>query len=465
MNPLNVLSIKARIILATTAVLGVVFVVFSLVIYQRARGAYYDRLDARLVGYTEKLRGEVEEQYYEKRLPDVTELRELKYEGLSGSYFRLSDQTGKSIYADSILAGEPQKPWTSIAPHQFTFEDNTIGSVRYRTLWARVEAGDQDRFSVQVAVPLTELEASLGLLQLLFLIGVPLALTISGLAVYAIVLAAFRPLSSMVRTSGRISASNLSERIPVPRNRDEVFTLAMTLNTMMERIEKAFRSQKQFVADASHEIRTPLSIMRSELEYAQRQAEGDSTKESLHAALEEVDRLKNLSDDLLLLAKLDSSSLTLNIAAVRMDELLADCVKKMKAIADIRNITLLLTVHDVVEIEADEEKLRSAMLNLVDNAIKYSREGGNVEIKTCANDRDVEVTVHDEGEGIAEEEIQNVFKRFHRSSTSQSRHDGSGLGLAIVRGIVELHGGTVTASSKPGEGSVFTVRIPKRDQR
>ena len=453
-------SIKAKIVLATTIVLGLVFVGFSIVIYQKAKSAYFGRLDARLEGYAEKIRGEVEEQYYEKRFPDAADFRDLRTEGLAGSFLRLSDQQGQVIFADSILTGQPFKPWDAINPRQFTFEDVAIANDRYRSLWARVEAEDRDRYSVQIVVPLTEVEAALKLLQLLFLFGVPVALAISAGAVYGIVTTAFRPLSAMVQTAERISASNLSERVASPETHDEVFALASTLNTMMERIEQAFKSQKQCIADASHEIRTPLAIIRSELEYAQKEIAEVASNESIEAALDEVDRLKKLSDDLLLLAKLDSASLTMKLQTVRLDELLADCVKRMKPIADTKRVTLALTVHDVAEIHGDEDKLRSAILNLLDNAIKYSKNGGTVDIISRSNGRDVEVTVCDHGEGIAPEEVEHVFERFHRAASSRSQHDGSGLGLAIVRRILEVHKGSVSVRSKIGEGSTFTIALP-----
>jgi signal transduction histidine kinase len=150
----------------------------------------------------------------------------------------------------------------------------------------------------------------------------------------------------------------------------------------------------------------------------------------------------------------------MKLQTVRLDELLADCVKRMKPIADSKRVMLALTVHDVAEIQADEDKLRSAILNLLDNAIKYSKNGGTVDIISRSNGRDVEVTVGDHGEGIAPEEVEHVFERFHRAASSRSQHDGSGLGLAIVRRILEVHKGSVSVRSKIGEGSTFTIALP-----
>lgn len=454
------LNIRTKIILATTIVMGLVFTAFSIVVYQKAKSAYLERLDARLEGYAEKLREEVEEQNLEKRFPDDADIRALRAEGLLDPLICLTDSNGTVILSDSLLRNRTMRQWNEITIHEFAFEDIDLAGNRYRSLWAPVEAEDRNRFSVQIAAPLNEVEASLALLRLLMLIGVPVALVISAGAVYAITTTALRPLSSMVRTAEKISASNLSERIPGTRNRDEVFALASTLNTMMDRIEQAFKSQKQFIADASHEIRTPLAIIRSELEFAQKQTVETGTTKSLNGALDEVDRLKKLSDDLLLLAKLDSASLTMKVQAVRLDELLAGCVRKMMAIADAKKVSLSLRIHDVMELEADDDKLGRAILNLLDNAIKYSREGSTVEIATRNTDRSVEVSISDHGEGISEEEIRYVFERFHRAISNHSKQEGNGLGLAIVSKILEVHKGTVRVQSKPGEGSTFTIQLP-----
>lgn len=456
---MSTLSIKTKIILATTLVFGIVFSGFSVVIYQRVKSAYVERLDARLEGQAEKIREEVEEQYLEKRFPNESDLRSLKTEGLPDPLIRLTDSVGSVIFGDSLLQSWPMKSWKEVEGHEFTFEERAIAQHRYRCLWAPVEANDRDQYAVQIAVSLREVEAGLALLQLLLIIGVPVALLIAAVAVYAIVTVAFQPLSAMVAATERISPLNLGERLGPPKTHDEVFKLAATFNTMMERIESAFKGQKQFVADASHEIRTPLTIIQSELEYAQKHFSELSSQESVEAALEEVDRLKKISDDLLLLAKLESPSMNLSIQSVRIDEVLTDCVKRMKPVADKRTVSLRLEICEALEIKGDEDKLRSGVLNLIDNAIKYSKEGGGVTVALSRSGKKVVVSVCDGGEGIGEADRLNIFERFHRSESSRLTH-GSGLGLAIVRRIVELHKGEISVESQPGKGSTFAISLP-----
>lgn len=454
------MSIKTKIVLATTIVLGIVFVAFSLVIYEKAKAAYWGRLDARLQGYAGTFREEVDEQSSLHRFPTVSDFRDLKAKGLAGSRFRLLDQSGNSIVSDSLLDGQRVISVEQIRLHQPLFQDISLNGERFRSFWTSFEANGGKQYYLEISLPSMEVDASLGLLQLLFLIGVPIALILSAIAVYAIVVGALRPLAAIVRTANSITAINLRERIPLHRHQDEVLALASTLNTMMDRIEKAFASQKQFIADASHEIRTPLTIIRSELEYSRNRTLDDSAKESLDIALDEVDRLKKLSDDLLILARLESASAILNITQGRLDELLADCVRKMKMLADTKKISIVLRIDEAKVICVDEEKLRGAILNLIDNAIRYSHDGGTIVVSTRSSGGRCEVSVSDDGEGIAKEEIEKLFERFHRTETQRSNHEGSGLGLAIVRGIVELHRGTISVSSEPGKGSTFTISVP-----
>jgi heavy metal sensor kinase len=458
-------NIKAKIIVATTVVLGVIFSLFSLTFYQRVKGAYLGRLDAHLESHVEKLREEVEEQYVEKRFPNLADIQSIRTESLADPHVRLFDSAGTIILIDSLLLDWPMKPWSEINAHEYLFEDRVTTEGHFRTVWAPVEAADRNQFAVQVAYPLKDVEASLALLQLLLLIGIPLTLAISATAIYAIVSAAFHPLSDMVRAAEKVSANNLSERLKLPKGRDEVFRLAASFNVMLDRLESVFKSQKQFVADASHEIRTPLAIIRSELEFAQKSIADTESKESMEIALAEVDRLKRLSDDLLLLAKMDSPSVSTNIQIVRLDELLVDCVKAMKVSAEGRRISLQLNIEEAVELEADGDKLRSAMTNLIDNAVKFSPDGGTVTILERSRGDSFEIRVHNEGEGIAFSDLGNIFGRFHRAATSRSYHDGSGLGLAIVRKIIEFHKGSISVESEPGKGATFTVLLQRKHPR
>jgi heavy metal sensor kinase len=455
-------SVKFRIILSLSLVLVCVFAIFGAFIYQQVKKANLERFDARLESHAEKIKEETEEQCLEKRFPNVNELRALKTEGLSDASIRLFDSTGLLILADTVLGNSPLKPWAEVSAKNYTLQDEQISGKLFRVLWTPIEAEDRNQYSVQIAAPLKDVESSLALLQFLLLFAIPVALVVSAGAVYAVVNRSFRPLSSMIKTAEKISAGNLGERLTIAESGDEVYALGSALNRMMERIESAFKRQKQFVADASHEIRTPLTIIRSELEFARGRISDVESKGSLDIALAEVDRLKRLSDDLLLLAKLDSVSIDGKMQIVRADELLVECVKAMKVPAESRGISLQLSIDEAVELEADGDRLRSALVNVIDNAVKFSPDGGTVTIHERLYDDRLEISVHNDGDGIAPDDLESIFERFHRGPSSRSRHDGSGLGLAIVRKIIEFHKGSVSVESEPGKGATFTIRLTRR---
>jgi signal transduction histidine kinase len=266
----------------------------------------------------------------------------------------------------------------------------------------------------------------------------------------------------MVETAHSITAARLDSRVAVPRAKDEIRVLAETLNEMMERIDAAFRTQRQFVADASHEIRTPLTIIRSELEFAQRNPGKLESEESIRIALGELDRLARLADGLLMLARLDAPGFSLTTRLIRLDELLIECVRHMNEPAAKRSVTLDIRVDEVVELQADRDWLKSVVLNLLDNAIHYSPEGGTILISlTVPSKGSVSIAVEDSGPGIAPNDLPHIFKRFYRADTERSREGGSGIGLAIADEVVRLHSGEITVESTPGKGARFVVRLPR----
>jgi len=297
----------------------------------------------------------------------------------------------------------------------------------------------------------------------LLFVAIPLTLLLTALSAALITRVAFRPMSAMVETTRRITAANLSERLSLPRAKDEVRHLGETLNDMIERIDGAFRSQKQFIADASHEIRTPLTIICNELEFALRKTGDPALQESIRTSLEEVDRLARLTDQLLLLARIDADQLVLRPDTFRLDELLLECVQRISSVAHAKRVTLNAEIDNPIEIHADREKLKSVILNLLENAVKYS----NPDSTVCASVRvpgdstsTVLLAVRDQGPGIPAHELTHIFRRFYRADTARSENEGSGLGLAIVERLVMLHNGRVGVTSEPGKGTTFTVEMP-----
>ncbi|TSA20875.1 hypothetical protein D4R75_06980, partial [bacterium] len=210
-------------------------------------------------------------------------------------------------------------------------------------------------------------------------------------------------------------------------------------------------------------IRTPLTIIRSELEFAQRNPGKLESEESIRVALGELDRLARLADGLLMLARLDAPGFSLSARLIRLDELLIECVRHMNEPAARKSVTLDIHVDDVVELQADRDWLKSVVLNLLDNAIHYSPDGGIILISLTVHSKDnIHIVVEDSGPGIAPIDLPHIFKRFYRADTERSREGGSGIGLAIADEVVRMHRGEITVESTPGKGARFVVRLPRK---
>lgn len=459
-------TIRTRLIFSYTLLFGIILSIFAAVIYEAAEDERISKLNGNLESHAEKLHSEIEEQvddFHAGRhsFPILQDLLAIKTRGLEGERFQLYDTAWSVIVADSLLASnERSLPASALSGKTVRMRMN-IGGIRYAVLWVPLEVDETVQYVVQVGAPMTEIQAELARLRLLLIISVPFVLLLGGIAAAWITGRAFRPISSMVSTAERITGTNLQDRVPEPVARDEIQHLAKTLNGMIGRIDEAFESQRQFVADASHEIRTPLTVIRSELEFAQRAITNESAQESLRISLAEIDHLARMAEKLLMLARMDASQFKLTLQPVRIDELLVECVQLMRSSAEKKRLALDVHVDSAMEIEGDPSRLKSVLLNLIDNAIKFSPERGVVGCGLAVGDREtVTLSVSDRGPGVTESDLPHIFRRFYQSEHARASGNGSGLGLAIVDRIVRLHGGSVTVDNTPGGGCTFIVRLP-----
>ena len=458
---LSAFTIKTKIILAYTLVFGVLLSALAVVVYRTTRDAKIAKIDALLAAHAGKLLTEVEEDYNDQQVPETASLQAARTEGLSGLHLQLLLPSGEKILRDSLL---PQLDPSLLArTFQGSVERTTIRihNRAYRVLWQPVEIDERIPYVLELVVPMHEVMEDLERLRIIFLTAIPVTLLLTGMAAYGITRAAFRPIMAMTETARKITAASLHARLDLPTAKDEVRRLGETLNGLMERLDAAFTSQKQFVADASHELRTPLAIMRTELEFALNQSTEPAAREGIQTCLGEIDRLTRLTGQLLTLAKLDASPQDLHIGTVRLDELLVDCVQLAIPLAAKKDMQVEVYVESAVEVAGDGENLKSVILNLLDNAVKYSLKGSTVRASLSVNrPSGVRLTVEDDGPGIPAEELPHVFKRFFRGNSKRGEGSGSGLGLAIAQRIVELHRGTIKVHSTEGKGATFTVDFP-----
>lgn len=268
----------------------------------------------------------------------------------------------------------------------------------------------------------------------------------------------FRPLEEIARMAGQISrADDLSRRLPDTGRGDEIGQLTLALNQTLARLEELFRAQQRFLADVSHELRTPLTTIRGNVDLMRRMGGADDV--SLNDIEAELERMTRLVNDLLLLARADVGSLPIAQEMVALDTVLLDVYRQVRTLdADIR---VHLQEVDQVQVLGDADRLKQLILNLIDNAVKYTPAGGDVYVGLTKNGGNSELIVRDTGIGIPEEDIPFIFDRFYRVDKARTRaHGGSGLGLSIARWIVDVHGGDIEVTSKVGEGTTFTVRLP-----
>ncbi len=272
---------------------------------------------------------------------------------------------------------------------------------------------------------------------------------------------AVRPIDAISATAESISASSLSGRIPVDNVPSELGKLAQVLNATFARLEGAFAQQTRFTADASHELRTPLSVIHSHAELAlSRDRSASEYRQTLETCLKASGRMKGLVESLLLLARADAGGLKPEVARFNVRPVVDDCLNLVATLAKERGITIDTDLRPV-DVEGDLTQVGQVITNLLTNAIRYNREGGSVRVWTGTDGKYALLSIADTGVGIADEHLPHVFDRFYRADAARSRKaGGNGLGLAICKSIVEAHHGTISVTSRLGEGSTFCVRIP-----
>jgi len=312
---------------------------------------------------------------------------------------------------------------------------------------------------LQVLESLGGVQEALDRLLTALLLGGPLLALAAALGGYLLVARALAPIDQITRTARRISAEDLSRRLALPATNDEVGRLAATFDEMLDRLDAAFRRERQFTADASHELRTPLAAMQAILSVTRGQRRSPEDYEAALADLaDETDRLRGLTEDLLRLARGETQQIG---ARERVDlaTLLCDVTDSLRPLAEAKGLALTSDVAGDLTLTGDGDALIRLFVNLLDNAVKYT-ERGSIAVTGRSEAASVRVTVTDTGIGIPAEHLPHVFDRFYRVDKGRAER-GAGLGLAIAQEIARAHRGALRVESTPGAGTAFTVYLPK----
>lgn len=373
------------------------------------------------------------------------------------TYIQFADARGTILYRSYNLASDSLMIIDTVSANSILV---TTGYLNGEPI--RVAALRDRNFSYLVGYPLAELRDLLENLYFIFLLLVPIALGVSVFGGLALAHKSLQPVDEITTRARKITAENLDQKLTVRNVNDEIGRLTATINDMIQRLHDSFAQVRQFSADASHELRTPLTVMRGEIELALHSPQTPGEYRTvLESSLEEIVRMTSITDNLLLLAKAEQGTVDVHLSEVDLENLLDELYEDSEVLAEQKNISVRLREKAPITIVGDRGRLRQLLLNLVDNAIKYTPEGGTVTLAVRRQNGSALLEVQDTGIGIPPGEIDKIFDRFYRVDKARSREQGgTGLGLSIAKWIAELHRGTISVTSEVNKGSTFTVTLP-----
>lgn len=488
-------SIRARFIAWYVVILGITFLLFSIVVYLDLRTTLFRKLDdvlfTKAEGFalsintyweTEEIEGlkrgakksvfskinnanfiKIANRWVEERSkdPDLIDIMVRIYSH-KGDLIACSRawKTGEGLGPKDLAALERGKPM--YRNYDMELADGSKKEIRC-VIYPIIDEG-RISYIVEVASPITHVQRALARLRLIILVLLPVVVVLTSLIAGEFLASiTLRPLKNMIRTVQGINAERLDQRLAVPGTRDEIQMLAETFNEMLEKVHMSFHAQRKFIQDLSHEMRTPLTILKGELDVAlKRDRSPERYREILRSSLEETDKISRMLETLLVLARLESEDRAHNTERVDLVRMLREIRDDMAILAAQKEIELVFHAVGEVHARLDREKMRRAFINIIDNALKYTPPKGRVEVAVRRDTERALVTVTDTGCGIDDSDLPFIFDRFYRGRESR---DGQsfGLGLSIARTIVEAHGGTIACESALGRGTTFRITLPVTD--
>jgi heavy metal sensor kinase len=479
------MNIRLRLTLWYTAILFLTLALFSSAVYIGLTRSLMVTLDNHLQREVSEIignlkfehSGEDPEESEEEGNDDDHKIRsgeleiELNYTPEEGVFWRLLAENGQPLRDPGYFEGAAIAPTTLTAGQtQFEYAYATLANgTPIRLYTAPFVIEQQGAGVVQVAESYRHIQEVQRQLLLLLALGLPFILLAAGLGGWFLASNALNPIDRITRAARQISADDLHHRLNLKLPNDEVGRLAATFDQMLARLDDAFERQKRFIADASHEMRTPLTILKGDVEVAlNRPRSAGEYRATLDMVNQTTDRLTALVEELFLLARADNHQFPLQLEPFDLVELLRRDVMKLMPRAFEKNISLDLDTPVELQIEADPAKLSRLLLNLIDNAIKYSNSGASVTVTATIEHDQAHIAIADTGPGIDPEHLPHLFERFYRVDQARSRHvaasdgsSGAGLGLSIAAWLAKIHGGRIEVESQVGQGTTFIVWLPR----
>jgi two-component system, OmpR family, sensor kinase len=463
------LSLRARLTLLYSAVLCVMLAVFGAVFY-RALGLFVEQsLTSELHDEAAFLRNYMRVNDGQLKLVFDPADREQAYEiHVATRYYQVFKLPAGDLVVQSeeldLLGVRPTAEQARTLAIQKDDTDVLLPKERLRFKNSLIPSGDgTTSFLVRVAIPLSPEDAARrGFLRSLLFLA-PVGVAFAALVGWQLTKRGLRPMKNLAAAARNINIQKLQQRLPVRGAGDEVDDVAQAFNDTLARLENSVDQMKQFTASISHELRTPLTALRGEAEVALLKAHSVEEYQHLLASqLEEFDKLTHMVNQLVVLARAEAGEIHWTDQSVDLSALAASLTEQMEPIASAKNVRLETKITSRIIVRGDSNWLERVILNLLDNAIKFTGGGGTVRLELTSQNGQAVLRVADTGVGIPPEAIPHVFERFFRAEPSRSKHvEGVGLGLALAKWIVEQHRGQIEAESEPARGSRFTVRLPQ----
>jgi heavy metal sensor kinase len=456
-------SLRAQLTAWYLALFSVLFVLFALFLYQVLARSLRNQLDAELLSEADTAVALFQD-----------EMAESNGDAVAASHDAMTNMRTSGSHAAVLFEGRvlsSNAPVTSaeltailaqaVDAHGRILLLKGVGSHGEHAAVHSLRLGGRT-FLLISAAPLDRIAHELATVRSALWVAMPLLVALAALGGYLLASRRLAPVGWMAEQARQISGRSLHKRLEIGNAAEELTVLAESFNELLTRLDQSFEGMKRFVADASHELRTPIAIIRGEADVALSQDRSPlEYRAALATILDESRRISRLVDDLLNLARADAGHVRLRLSNFYLNDLLAECCRSVQSLARARGIELTCAASSDLTFHGDEELLRRLVVNLLDNAIRYTPEGGKVSAALACDGGNLRLTVADTGSGIPPEAVPHVFERFFRADKARSRQDGGfGLGLAIVKWIAESHRGAVDLATAPGNGTTFTVTLP-----
>lgn len=455
-------SFKDRIalyyLLSTVLLIGLVFVI----VYRFAKTGINDHINEEIKIEQKKQLQNIDIDSHGTYLIQVNQWQERENNSVDVNpvFVEFYDQNRRLIDKSPNLKNNDLVVLDNAKNDQFV--DTELNGKKIRQIQTSLKQDGKNYGYVVVAMALEDLDF-LDILRRVLLISFPLTVLTLFFAARFFAGRSIQPINTIIQTTNRITKDNLSSRIPLPQNKDELYHLSQKINELLERIEKTLEREKQFTSDASHELRTPLAVIKGTLEVLVRKAR--TTEEynaKINYCIKEVDRLNYLVDELLLLARFENQKEIIKKETINLNTLVLDSFIRHSNQIQSKSIQFTISMDDDILVQSDHYSLSIIFNNLLSNAIKYSHPKGKVSISVEENDQSVSCFIKDNGFGIPADEQEKIFGSFYRSKTVHEKGiKGTGVGLSIVKRLCDLLDITILVESQPNLGTTITLKIPK----